>query len=92
MDLTFLYAHLSTHSVYLSICPFIQSIGPSTDIDIGVENFMESLDSGVHVCKLASLIHQKAVQAHIEDPTLPGVSTLPWCGARREGLEVASQI
>ena len=46
----------------------------STDIGIGVENFMDCLDSGVHVCKLASLIHQRGLQAHREDPTLPGVS------------------
>ena len=45
-----------------------------TDIDIGVENFMDCLDSGVHVCKLASLIHQRGLQAYREDPTLPGVS------------------
>ena len=35
---------------------------------------MDCLDSGVHVCKLASLIHQRGLQAHREDPTLPGVS------------------
>ena len=35
---------------------------------------MDCLDSGVHVCKLASLIHQRGLQAHREDPTLSGVS------------------
>ncbi len=43
------------------------------DIEIECETFMETLDTGVHVCKLASLIHQKAVAAHREDPTLQGV-------------------
>ena len=44
-----------------------------TGIDIDVDNFMDVLDSGVHICRLAKLIHEKAQEA-VEDGRVSEVS------------------
>ena len=42
---------------------FLSHVVRSVDIQITVDNFMEVLDNGVDVCRLAEIIHKKAQNA-----------------------------
>ncbi len=43
-------------------------------MDMTVDTFLDSLDTGVHLCQLAAIIQEKATECRRADPTLHLVS------------------